>query len=184
MCLLCTNSLSCTLTIVHISVCYPLINKFYYLKKKGSGKPTSTDMTVFLSRGSLLEDLINPMIYIHTHTQFQSNAQQCGMLFTHDAVVYLTFWKRLFGNLQFLESSLNLGFAKTQSTFFILIVLLVNQLPVFSILVFLPSCLKQEWPISVSCLQQTLNSINKGNSQISLIVWISLNSLSELSNQT
>lgn len=50
-------------------------------------------MTVFLSSGSLLEDLINPMIYIHTHTQFQNNAQQCGMLFTHNAVVYLTFWK-------------------------------------------------------------------------------------------
>lgn len=116
------------------------------------------------------------MIYIHT--QFQNNAQQCGMLFTHDAAVYLTFWKP-----SVFRKQPKSGFCKN-SKYFILIVLLVNQLSVFSILVFLPSCLKQEWPISVSCLQQTPNSINKGNSQISLIVWISLNSLSGLSNQT
>lgn len=57
--------------IVHLSACYSLMF-ILLLKIKGPGKPISTDMTVFWSSGSLLEDM-SPKIHIHTHIQFQNS---------------------------------------------------------------------------------------------------------------
>ena len=80
------------------------------------------------------------MIHTHTHTHTVSkklpwtlNHMAC---YLHMMQLRQTFWEPL----HFLESSLNLDFAKIQSTFqYFNSVLLVNHLSVLLILVFLPS---------------------------------------------